>query len=75
MNIKNSLILIVGVAFCAIAPLTRAQSPQICDAGTGSVYIGDGTADNGAFFDTAVGYQALMSDVGSGNTAVGNIAL
>jgi hypothetical protein len=69
--------LIVGVALFALAPLTRAQCPQICDDNNSTAIGFDALFENTTGFDnTANGYQALFSNTtGFGNMANGYQAL
>jgi hypothetical protein len=76
MKIKNDLIIIAGVTYCILAPLTGAQCPQICDETAQNTALGIGAlpADGGTD-NVAVGWQVLVNNTGVNNTAIGANAL
>ncbi len=74
MKIKQTLILIAGVAFCTLAPpLTLAQCPETCDSNSNTA-LGD-FASVGISQNVAVGEYALELGGGSSCVAVGRAAL
>jgi trimeric autotransporter adhesin len=89
MKIQTTLNMVAALVFCALAPLTRAQCPQICDAnqntalglgagpgGVQSVAVGELALESGAGGNcVAVGFAALANGDGFYQTAVGAGAL
>ena len=64
MKIKNTVSVIIGIAFCAFSTFMRAQCPQTCNnSGTENTFLGaDGAGGSDAGFDNiAVGFGALVS--------------
>jgi hypothetical protein len=73
MKVKRALNIIAGLALLALAPLTRAQCPQICDSNDDTA-LGS-SAGVGFGQNVAVGALALEGGNGSHNVAVGFAAL
>src|SRR5215831_13797823 len=77
MNITYPAFALFALACFALAPLTDAQCPQICDSNDNTALgIGALASNTIGGFNTAIGFEALSSNTTGGvNTAIGFAAL
>ena len=77
MNITYPAFALFALACFALAPLTDAQCPQICDSNDNTALgIGALASNTIGGFNTAIGFEALSSNTTGGvNTAIGYQAL
>jgi hypothetical protein len=75
-NIIHPALALVALGCFALAPLTYAQCPQICDSNANTALGDDALVNNTGTDNTAVGFNALINNTtGSFNTATGAVAL
>jgi len=73
MRMERDLIVIAGVAFCALAPLTRAQCPQMCYDQENTAVGDTALANTTGGYNTGVGWGVLFFNIdGHDNTGVGD---
>src|SRR5215510_7697756 len=73
-TISLPLLTLLVLACFALSPQARAVCQEGCFGGNTS--LGEDANTTGGFFDTAVGFHALLNESGSGlNTAIGGSAL
>jgi hypothetical protein len=81
MKTKNTVIIIIGIASCALASPSRAACTQSCmDVSTpygpeNNIYWGTQAGGSGQWAEIGIGESALMSDTGSYNIAIGDYAM
>jgi len=74
LRISPAFALVAFVCF-ALAQLTHAQCPQICDSNDNTALGDSALSFDTGVSNTAIGFEALQENTGNSNTAIGDSAL